>query len=106
MLVALRTARAGDLGHAGETLRAMRIAANERGGHGVLEDELLQSAGLQHDRVFVEGAYFAGDLNAVHQMYGDVFLAQESCLKERFLNVAGEHARSYLSRMRSRLESS
>jgi hypothetical protein len=104
-LNAFGESRAGS--HGGrEALRAMRVVADERRGHRVLKDELRQIAAFQHNGVFVERAHSTGDLDTVEEVHSDVFFAQERRLKERFLNVAGEHARSYLSRVRSRLESS
>ncbi len=57
----------------------------------MLEDELFQGAALQHDRIFVKGAYFSGKLDAVKQVDGHMLLAMQGGVEECLLNVSGKH---------------
>ena len=75
----------------GETLRALLVHADHRRGDGVLQNQLLQIFGFQHNRVFVERANAARELDAVQQMHGDVLVSPQSSVEKRFLYVADGH---------------
>src|SRR5690348_9006161 len=55
--------------------------------NGMLEDQLLLIVGLQHHRIFVEGADAPGELDAAQQVKGDGGFVFSGCVEKRILDV-------------------
>lgn len=73
------------------TLAALSFAAEERRRNGMLEDQLLLVAILEHNRIFVIAADPPAHASAIQQVHGHVPSGLQRRAEERLLNACNGH---------------
>jgi hypothetical protein len=63
------------------------LAANQKRGNRVLEDELFLRVGFKHDGILIKRTHVTRNLCAIQQLDGNVLPARKSYVEKRFLNV-------------------